>query len=30
MTDNDLSAIYAYLMSREPVKHKVEKFVARK
>ena len=29
MTDDDLSAIYEYLMSREPVKHKVVKFVPR-
>lgn len=30
MADDDLSAIYDYLMSREPVKHKIEKFVVRK
>ena len=29
MTDDDLSAIYEYLMSREPVKHKIVKFVPR-
>jgi mono/diheme cytochrome c family protein len=30
MTDDDLSAIYEYLMSREPVKHSITKFVPRK
>lgn len=30
MTDDDLSAIYEYLMSREPVKQQIVKFVPRK
>ena len=29
MTDDDLSAIYEYLMSREPVKHNIVKFKPR-